>query len=192
MKVKAMSPKKWKILSTRKDRSFRFFSIRTDHARSPRTGESYDFIALEAPAWVNVIPLTPNNDIVLVRQYRHGIRDITLEIPGGLLENSDSPEETALRELQEETGYTSDNVVNLGWVYPNPAIQNNRCYTCLAKNAVPNGPQKQDEREDIEVVLRPVSEVPELIRTGQINHALIIAAFHLYFLANTNPRGQNK
>ena len=185
-----MPPKKWDILSTREDRSFRFFSIRTDHARSPRTGDSYDFIALEAPTWVNVIPVTPENDIVLVRQYRHGIRDITLEIPGGLLENSDSPEKTAARELQEETGYVSDDIVNLGWVYPNPAIQNNRCYTCLARNAIPAGRQNQDDKEDIEVVLRPLGDVPAMIRSGEINHGLIIAAFQLYFLLEGNLKGQ--
>ncbi len=178
-----MPPKKWDILSTRTDRSFRYFNLRTDHARSPRTGESFDFIVLEAPVWVNVIPITPENEIVLVRQYRHGIRENTLEIPGGLVENKDAPELTAARELEEETGYRSDSVIHLGWVYPNPAVQNNRCHTCLAGNAVRTGSQRQDDREDIEVVLCPVADIPDLIRQGQISHALVIAAFHLYFLS---------
>jgi 8-oxo-dGTP pyrophosphatase MutT (NUDIX family) len=177
-----MAPKLWEIVSTRKDRTSSFFNLRVDHARSPRTGETYDFYVLESSPWVNVLPITPDNKIVLVRQYRHGIRDNTLELPGGVIEPKDSPLQAALRELQEETGYTTSEIVELGWLHPNPAIQSNRCYTYLAKDVVLSGAQDQDDREDIEVVLCPLSEIPEMIRTGIINHALIIAAFHLYFL----------
>ena len=118
----------------------------------------------------------------MVRQYRHGTREITLEIPGGLVEHQDNPEEGALRELSEETGYRAGSVVSLGYVHPNPAIQNNRCYTFLAENVYPSGGQQQDDREDIEVVLKPLLEIPSLIRTGAITHALVIAAFYRYYM----------
>ena len=150
-----MPPKPWEVLSSRLDRSYRVFHLRTDHARSPRTGESHDFFILESTDWVNVIPLTPDNEVVLIRQYRHGIRDNTLEIPGGLIEPEDTPEQAARRELAEETGYEAGGMTYLGYVHPNPAILNNRCHTFLARDVVRNGDQDQDDKEDIEVLRRP-------------------------------------
>lgn len=176
-----MPPEKWEIIWTRLDRTYRVFGLRTDHARSPRTGKSHDFFIMESSSWVNIIPLTPENKVVLVRQYRHGIRENTLEIPGGMVEDGDTPEEAAIRELMEETGYRAEGLRLLGWVHPNPAIQNNRCYTYLASGAVPASGQNQDEREDIEIVLCPLAQIPELIMGGSITHALVIAAFHRFF-----------
>ena len=82
----------WKIVSCKWDKFYRVFSLRTDRARSPRTGEEHDFFILESPPWVNVIPLTDAGEVVLIRQYRHGLREVTLEIPGGLIEPADTPE----------------------------------------------------------------------------------------------------
>ena len=177
-----MKPELWTILSSNLDKSYRVFNLRTDHARSPRTGRSHDFFVMESSTWVNIIPLTPNREVVLVRQYRHGTRSLTLEIPGGLVEDRDDPEAAALRELREETGYTAASALSLGYVHPNPAIQNNRCYTFLAENVSPMGPQQQDEKEDIEVVLSPLHDIPRLIREGAITHALVIAAFYRYYM----------
>jgi 8-oxo-dGTP pyrophosphatase MutT (NUDIX family) len=118
----------------------------------------------------------------MVRQYRHGVREVSLEIPGGVMENADSPEEAARRELYEETGYGASEVVPLGSVHPNPAIQNNRCYSFLATDVFPAGEQEQDAMEDIEVVLRPLSEIPRLIRDGQITHSLVLVAFYRFYM----------
>lgn len=177
-----MSPEPWTIISSRRDKSYRVFSLRTDRARSPRTGQEHDFFVLESASWVNIIPVTPKNEVVLIRQYRHGIRDITLEIPGGLVEDYDTPEEAAKRELFEETGYSPRETVLLGSVHPNPAIQNNVCYTYLARDVFLAGAQQMDEKEDIAVVLRPVSDIPRLIREGEITHALVLAGFYRYFM----------
>ena len=177
-----MQPERWTILSSKLDKSYRVFNLRTDHARSPRTGQSHDFFVMESSSWVNIIPLTPENKVVMVRQYRHGTRDITLEIPGGLVEQGDDPEAAALRELCEETGYRAAGAASLGYVHPNPAIQNNRCYTFLAENCAPAGGQQQDEKEDIEVVLIPLADISRLIHEGIITHALVIAAFYRYYM----------
>jgi ADP-ribose pyrophosphatase len=174
--------KPWTIISSHVDKSYRVFNLRRDRARSPRTSETHDFYVLESPSWVNIIPLTPTKEVVLIRQYRFGIRDMTLEIPGGLMEPSDSPEEAARRELREETGYREETLIPLGTVHPNPAIQNNLCYTFLASDVFPVGQLIQDEREDIEVVLQPLSEIPRLIREGAISHALVIAAFYRFYM----------
>jgi len=177
--------KPWTIISSHVDKSYRVFNLRRDRARSPRTSETHNFYVLESPSWVNIIPLTPTKEVVLIRQYRFGIRDMTLEIPGGLMELSDSPEEAARRELREETGYREETLIPLGTVHPNPAIQNNLCYTFLATDVLPAGQLIQDEREDIEVVLQPLSEIPCLIRDGRISHALVIAAFYRFYMEYT-------
>jgi 8-oxo-dGTP pyrophosphatase MutT (NUDIX family) len=177
------------VLRSSRDKSYRVFSLRTDRARSPRTGAEHDFFILESAPWVNVIPLTADGLVVMVRQYRHGTRTVTLEIPGGLVEEGDTPEEAAARELMEETGYRAARMIGFGSVHPNPAIQNNRCYTFLAEDVTPFGAQQQDEREDIEVVLKPLSQIPSLIRGGEISHALVIAAFYRLFVEHRGLEG---
>jgi 8-oxo-dGTP pyrophosphatase MutT (NUDIX family) len=142
----------------------------------------HEFYILESEDWVNVIPITQQNDVVLIRQYRHGIREVTLEIPGGIVEPDESPEEAASRELLEETGYQGSKMIPLGVVYPNPAFLNNRCYTYLASNVLLTREQEQDEKEDIEVLLRPLDEIPRLIREGEISHSLVLAAFYRLFM----------
>ena len=177
-----MTVKLWDVISSEQAASYGIFSFRTDRAVSPRTGQEHDFYILESTPWVNVIPVTPENEVVLIRQYRHGIRDLTLEIPGGLVEGQDTPEEAAIRELREETGYAASAMIPLGKVLPNPAIQNNRCYTYLAKDVVLAGEQQLDDQEDIEVLCRPFEEVPRLIREGVVSHSLVVAAFFKYYL----------
>ncbi len=174
--------KPWTIVSSRIDKSYRVFNLRTDRACSPRTNRAHDFYVLESPPWVNVIPLTPEDNVVLIRQYRLGIRDMTLEIPGGLVDPTDSPSGAASRELWEETGYREEKMIPLGAVHPNPAILNNLCYTFLARNVFPTGKRNQDEGEDIEVVLRPLADIPLLIREGAITHSLVITAFYRFYM----------
>lgn len=177
-----MPPDHWKIIKSKRDSSFRVFSLRTDRARSPRTGKEHDFFILESSSWINVIPLTRENDVVMIRQYRHGIRNVTLEIPGGLVEPGDTPLDAARRELREETGYEGEELISLGFVHPNPAIQNNRCYTYLATNCVHAGTQELDEKEDIEVITCPLDIIPRLIRDGVITHSLVVVAFYRFFM----------
>ena len=118
---------------------------------------------------------------MLIHQYRHGNRELTLEIPGGVIDPEDaSPAAAARREMIEETGYDSDDIIPLGVVSPNPAILNNRCHTFLARNVLPGKPQSFDSAEDIAVELFDLSAIADMIRTGKICHALVVAAFYHY------------
>ena len=174
--------KPWPCIRSQFERSYRVFSIRTDTTISPRTGIQDDFYVIETKDWVNIIPLTIDQQVVMVRQYRHGLKKVTLEIPGGLVDTGDTPEEAAARELLEETGFQAEEVVQIGASNPNPAIFNNRCYTFIARNVIKVQDPKPDQTEDIEVVLIPLADIPELIRKGEIDHAIVISAFCWYFL----------
>jgi ADP-ribose pyrophosphatase len=169
----------WTAHATQAAYDCRVFSVTEHRRRSPRTGELHDFYVLDSPDWVNIIPLTPDRRVVMVLQYRHGIDGFTLEIPGGMVDEEDaSPLEAGRREMREETGYDGDDVVPIGVIHPNPAIQSNRCHTFLARNVELAGPVAFDTTEETEVVLVPLDEVPELIREGAISHALVVVAFH--------------
>jgi ADP-ribose pyrophosphatase len=174
--------KPWKIISSKRDELIKFFKLRTDRAVSPRTNIPHDFYVLESAGWINVIPLTPEEDVILIRQYRHGIQGFTLEIPGGIIEAEDSPEGAAVRELYEETGYRAKEMISLGSVHANPAILNNICYTYLAKDVYQAGKQELDDKEDIEIVIKPLAEIPRLIKEGEITHSLILAAFYRFYM----------
>jgi ADP-ribose pyrophosphatase len=173
--------KPWPCIRSQEIQSFRVFSIRTDSVLSPRTGIEHEFYIIESRDWVNIIPITEDQKVVMVKQYRHGSKEITLEIPGGLMDLGDTPEKAAARELLEETGYQARKYVEVGVVSPNPAIFSNRCYTFLAQNAEKVMEPMPDQTEDIEVVLIPLQDIPQLIETGKIDHAMVIIAFYFYF-----------
>ncbi|HOJ42731.1 MAG TPA: NUDIX hydrolase [Syntrophorhabdaceae bacterium] len=172
--------KKWRLIDEKVDRDYRVFKVNTLKALSPRTNAISEFYTIETKDWVNVIPVTEKREVVMIKQYRHGSKEITLEIPGGLVDN-EHHKEAALRELLEETGYTGEKIVYLGAVNPNPAIFNNLCHTYLVEDAKKIGEKNLDPDEDIEVVLIPISEIHSLIHSGKINHALVVVAFYLYF-----------
>jgi ADP-ribose pyrophosphatase len=179
--------KPWPCIRSQSVQSFRVFSIRADTTISPRTNAKHDFYVIETRDWVNIIPITADHQVVMVRQYRHGSREVTLEIPGGLVDPGDTPEKAAARELLEETGYQAAKLMQIGVVNPNPALFNNRCYTYLARNATKVRDSMPDQTEDIEVALIPLVDIPELICKGKIDHAIVIGAFTHYFLRH--PEG---
>jgi len=125
-----------------------------------------------------VVALTPDERIVLIRQYRFGLREVTLEIPGGLISPGESPQAAAIRELKEETGFEPGRIRLIGQVKPNPAFLDNTCYTFLVEDAQEAGRPDQDPAEDIVVDVRPVGDVPGLIERGEINHGLVLNAFY--------------
>lgn len=145
-------------------------------------GKKKNFVTLESPDWVNVVPITPDGQVVLIRQYRFGVDDYTLEIPGGLVDPGEQPIEAGAREMLEETGFTSPGLVPIGKVSPNPALFTNTCHTFLAPGAQLNGRQRLDDDENIEVITRPAADLPGLVSSGAIDHCLVIAALTFYWL----------
>jgi ADP-ribose pyrophosphatase len=181
----------WQMVGTERVYTTPIFDLHRRKSAHPHRGER-DFYILTAPGWVNIIPVTPDRRVVLVRQYRHGISDFTLEIPGGMIDPEDpDPSEAARREMREECGYDSDVIVPLGRVHPNPAIQPNLCYSFFAPDVRKVGEPNPNigGAEETEVELVPLAEIKPMIATGKITHALVIAAFSFFDFYNPpSPR----
>jgi len=175
--------KKWVIESETDLLDTPIFQITKRHCRPPDDGGDSDFYIINAPNWVNVIARTSNDEVILVRQYRFGIDEISLEIPGGVVDPEDNnPLNTAKRELQEETGFVSDDWKLLGSVSTNPAIFTNYCYMYFADNCVLEHEQNLDPHERIQVELLSMQDVKKGLKTGLIHHSLVVAAFAQYLI----------
>lgn len=179
-----MSLKKWDIRNRKTEHRNPIFKLISMETTSPKNGIDYTFYRIECGDWVNILPLTKSKEVVLVKQYRAGIEDFSLEIPGGLIDAGENPAQAALRELREETGFStsSDKLISLGYVYPNPAIQTNKCYLFAAENVSQQFSQELDQMEDIEIVLMPFSEFMKEIAFNNIGHALVLDAVLKYLL----------
>ena len=167
---------RWEKIASRERADFRFFSVREDRSISPRTGKAHDFIVMEMNHWVNVVAISPQGRVVMVRQFRHGTEETGLEIPGGVVESGEDPAKAAARELLEETGYTAEEIVPLGKVAPNPALQDNWCFSFLARDARKTDVQMLDAGEDIDVLEIDPAEIRALVESGEINHSVVVVA----------------
>jgi ADP-ribose pyrophosphatase len=147
-----------------------------------------DYYLLESVDWVNVIPLTPQQEVVFIRQMRPAVRTTCLEIPGGMCDETDAdPAAGAARELEEETGYRAGRIESLGSVSPNPAICCNSCHFFVARDVRPDGQQQLEPGEDVSIELIPLKEVPRLISSGAIIHSLVLNAFLKLFILQGIP-----
>ncbi len=142
-------------------------------------GRIFEATVFEFRDWATVVPLTRGGQVVLVRQYRHGLGQVTLELPGGIVDDGETPLQAAGRELQEETGYSGSSLVELGMISPNPAIQSNMIHFFLAQDVEPDGGQHLDPTEEIEVALMPLDELIALAGKGGLLNALQVAALFL-------------
>ncbi|HEY1549110.1 MAG TPA: NUDIX hydrolase [Kofleriaceae bacterium] len=175
-------PLAWQLGARIPAGDYRVFQTAFVDGTHPRTGAPKRFSLIEAVDWVNVIALTSDARVVLIKQFRVGSASICLEIPGGMVDPGESPETAAGRELAEETGYTSSRWKQIGNVSPNPAIMTNRLYSYLALDCVKTQPQRLEGSEVIDVELASLADCHRAIREGRIDHALVIVAFaHLAF-----------
>lgn len=173
------APARWEILGRTLQAKTVVFDLQSVRYRHPVRRTEKDFVVVHAPDWVNVLALTRDGRLVLVRQFRFGIDALSLEIPGGVMEPGEDPVEAGLRELREETGFTGRNARLLGSVHPNPAIQSNRCHLVLVDDAERTAALEWDETEEIEVAMMPVDELLAHARAGGITHSLVLNALFL-------------
>lgn len=181
-------PQPWTELRRRTLATTRVFEVLASDRLSPRTGKVHEFGLIACGDWVNVVPITDDGDVVLIEQFRHGISANTVEVPGGMVDQGEEPIAAARRELLEETGYACRDIVPLGWVHPNPALQANRCYSFVALGCTRVAEPEFDSTEECRVRLEPTGCVADLVRDGTISHALVITAFSWAWIGGYLPR----
>lgn len=175
--------KQWQTVKSELCGHFKILDVIRESKRSPITEEEHNFYIVQCPDWVNVIALTNREELVMVKQYRHGTNTVELEIPGGVIDETDyTPLKAGLRELLEETGYEGDHAYVLGSIFPNPAFIRNRCYVVVVEGAYKSSYTRFDPLEDISTELIPLSQVPFLIKEHKINNAIVLAALLKFFL----------
>lgn len=159
-----------------------WIALRADTCKMPNGRVVAPYYVLEYPTWVNVVAVTENNDVVLVRQYRHGLRKTVLELPCGSVEARDtSPLDAIKRELLEETGYTGDYFVETGKISPNPANHSNFTHCFLATPVEQVQQPNPDDTEQIETVLVPLKDIIKLIENGELYQALHVVSLFRSF-----------
>lgn len=171
----------WEVMSRREHARCVVFDVIEKRCRHPKRGTEGDFYVLESRDWVNVLPVTPEGELVLVRQWRFGVEAFSWEIPGGIMDAGESPVEAGLRELVEETGFEARSSRLLGQISPNPAILSNTCFFVLAEGVSLSGAQDWDQHEEIEVKLFPIDEVYAMAARGDIVHSLVVNALFYYY-----------
>ncbi len=173
-------PSRWQRLGQSTQATTRIFDLLSVRYRHPVRATERDFVVVQSPDWVNVVAVTPDGRLVLVRQFRFGINEFSLEIPGGIIETGEDPVVAGVRELREETGYTGTNARLIGMVHPNPAIQSNRCHFVLVEGATQSHDFEWDSDEEMQVILEPVEAALALARSGAMTHGLVLDALFMF------------
>jgi ADP-ribose pyrophosphatase len=172
----------WQTLETKKILKAHVFHYLQVKRQSPLTQEVGEFDIVQCSNWANVVAITKDQKIVLIKQFRHGTNSYTIEIPGGAINHGEDPLVAAQRELAEETGYTSKNWSLLGMADVNPAFMTNSCLTYLARDVEKTQEQNLDPFEEIEVSLTDKTKIDEMVKKREITHSLVLSAFYLYSL----------
>lgn len=167
---------KWKVITSEYLVKAPWAVLRRDQCEMPNGHIVPEYYVLEYPNWVNIVAFTKENDIILVKQYRHGAGKEFLEIPGGVIDDGEEALAAAKREMLEETGYTFDSMEKLVDLYPNPATSTNITTTFLARGGVKVKEQALDDQEEIDVILVSLEEAKKLLKDNKIGQALHAAA----------------
>lgn len=175
------TPETWKVKESKQLVDCKIFRVREDSSESSEGKES-NFYVIENPNWANVLALTDDNKVIIIEQFRHGTGEITIEIPGGMVDDEEDLFEAAKRELVEETGYTPQEIVSLGKCHPNPAIQDNILYHFLALGCKKTNETAFDSTESVVTKLIDLEEFEKLILDEKITHSSVLTAFLKYQL----------
>jgi len=179
--------KPWQRVRRKQLADCRIFSVEEVIARSPGSGQEHGFYLIETGDWINLVPVTRDRELVCIEQYRHGSDQITLEIPGGMLDLGENPAEAAIRECLEETGYEVRSAQPLGVLNPNPAIFSNSLHTYIGTDAREVAEISNTATEETRVVLVPLDDVESCLLSGRIDHALVAATlWRMLYLLKTN------
>jgi 8-oxo-dGTP pyrophosphatase MutT (NUDIX family) len=183
-------PAAWEVVSRQYlHRKPPWLVLRQDHLRLPSGREIREYWVCEFPAWANVVAVTPDDEVVMVRQYRPGLGEVHFEIPAGVIDAQDAdPEAAARRELLEETGYGGGRWSPLMVLSANPALQNNLTHTYLAEGVTRQRPPDPDATEDLRVRLVPASQLRGLLDAGEVVQALHAAPLLRYLLQRSGER----
>jgi 8-oxo-dGTP pyrophosphatase MutT (NUDIX family) len=173
--------KSWDVIRSEPGPDLVIFRARYDWVKNPRNAKTMKAVVLESADWVNVVAITPEKKIVVVKQYRFGAAKRTTEIPAGVMTHGETPEQAAVRELREETGYTATQWKYLGWVQPNPAFLTNVCHSWLAMDAVKTSTTELDEGEEISVTELTLEELQGEIQNGNMRNSLSLLALARVF-----------
>lgn len=169
---------KWQKLASKYLVKERWATLRVDTCKLQNGAIKDDYYVLEYPNWVNAVALTIDHKMILVRQYRFAADIISLEIPGGVIDDGEEPEAAIIRELQEETGYSFESCELIATLYPNPATSTNKTFTYLLKGGVKTHDQHLDEHEILNVEEYTIDEVKQLLKENKIDQALHVAGLH--------------
>jgi ADP-ribose pyrophosphatase len=173
------APAPWELLSSEQLADYEMFGVRRDRARSPRNGTEQDFSIVEAPDGVTLVATTAAGEMVLVEQYRHPLRQVTLEVPSGVVDEGESPVAAGLRELREETGYEGGDAEHVGTLVLNPSWQTTRVHVVVVRGAQRRGAMEPDETEDLRVRLVPADSVARRVAAGEIDSCVAVGALAL-------------
>lgn len=172
----------WQTLSSEYIFNDRWFKVRKEKYQTPSGKIVEPYYVYEFPTWVGVVPVTQEGKIVMIKQYRHALGEVCLEIPGGCVDDTDPDLETAAaREVLEETGYRFSSFDYLGKISPNPSTNTNYLHMFLAKGGEKVAQQKLDENEEIEIVLLDISELKAFLRENKIVQSMHVSCI-LYAL----------
>lgn len=177
--VTTRSPAPWTVLASERVLDRRWLAIRQERVRTGRGKIIEEFHVVESPSWACVVCVTPQRELVLVEQYRHGIGELTWELPAGVVDPGEAPVDGARRELREETGYEAARWIAVQTLRPEPARHTHWAHIYAALDAEPSSAQELDDAEDARVFTVPLSDIDELIAGGRLAHAVHVAALLL-------------